>query len=345
MRGRQPRGVVTAGLDDQTHYVRAPGVHARLLLALARKKVGQMKRQIRAACRRHRHRLLLLLVLNSVQALLTPGVICAHGVVGNRIFLSPIIGNDAFPDNDVSLTTRGSDYEFSLLPQFEKQLSDSSSVLFTGGWTQIKPSGSQRKTEGSTDLSIWFRQAILKSAQHELEITGSPFLVVPIGNRQIPDQGYMHLGGEILLGKGLGDLPNVTSLKYLRSLAVQTEVGYAARVQGPANSDVFGNLELEYSLRYLDDFVERVDWGRPLIQLVPFVQLNYAQSFLASRLTTKPDFRLTPGLAYQNGYCQVSVGAQVALNNAAATGDRIAAIGLVEIFYDDIFPTLRWKPF
>jgi hypothetical protein len=95
----------------------------------------------------------------------------------------------------------------------------------------------------------------------------------------------------------------------------------------------------------LDDFVERMDIRRPLIEFVPFVQFNYAQSFLASRLTTKPDFRLTPGLAYQNDYCQVSVGVQVALNSAAASGDRAAAVGLVEIYYDNIFPALSWHPF
>ncbi len=245
----------------------------------------------------------------------------------------------------MSLTARGSDYEFSLLPQFEKQLSDDSSLLFTGGWARISPAARQPNMEAATDLSIWFRQAAFKSAQHELEITISPFLVVPIGNRQIPDQGYAHLGGEMLLGKGLGDIPNSSSFKYLRPLAVQTEAGYAVRIQGPANSDVFGNLELEYSLRYLDDFVERVDLWRPLIEFVPFVQFNYAQSFFASRLTTKPDFRLTPGLAYQNDYCQVSVGAQVALNGAAASGDRVTALGLVEIFYDNIFPALGWNPF
>jgi hypothetical protein len=163
---------------------------------------------------------------------LLPGIAHAHGVVGDRIFLSPIVGNDAFPDNAASLTVRGSNYEFSLLPQLEKQLSDNSSLLFTGGWNRINPAGRQPTTKGASDLSIWFRQAVFKSAQHELEITISPLVVVPIGNRQIPDQGYTHLGGEMLLGKGLGDLPNSPSLKYMRPLALQTGVGYAARIQG-----------------------------------------------------------------------------------------------------------------
>jgi hypothetical protein len=44
-------------------------------------------------------------------------------------------------------------------------------------------------------------------------------------------------------------------------------------------------------------------------------------------------------------YCELSVGTQIALNNAAPNGDRVAVLGLVEIFYDDIFPVLSWKPF
>ena len=75
------------------------------------------------------------------------------------------------------------------------------------------------------------------------------------------------------------------------------------------------------------------------------MQFNYARSLLASRLTSKPNFRLTPDLVYQNDYCQVSVGAQVALNHATVSGDRLAAIGLVEIFYDNLFPALDCNPY
>jgi hypothetical protein len=50
-------------------------------------------------------------------------------IIGYRTFLSPIVGNDAFPDNALGLTMRRSDYEFSLLPALEKQLSDNSNGL------------------------------------------------------------------------------------------------------------------------------------------------------------------------------------------------------------------------
>jgi hypothetical protein len=66
-----------------------------------------------------------------------------------------------------------------------------------------------------------------------MEITVSPFVVLPVGNRQIADQGYTHLGGEALLGKGFGVLPNSSSVSYLRPFALQAEAGYAGRIQGP----------------------------------------------------------------------------------------------------------------
>ena len=45
----------------------------------------------------------------SIIAALTPCISFAHGVVGDRIFLSPIVGNDAFPDNALDLAVHRSD--------------------------------------------------------------------------------------------------------------------------------------------------------------------------------------------------------------------------------------------
>jgi len=38
------------------------------------------------------------------------------------------------------------------------------------------------------------------------------------------------------------------------------------------------------------------------------------------------------------------MGTQVALNRVAHDGDQVTVIGLVEIFYDNIFPILGWNP-
>jgi hypothetical protein len=213
---------------------------------------------------------------------LLPAAGYAHGAVGDRVILSPIVGNDAFPDNALDLGVRCSDYEFSLLPALAKQLSDHSSLLITSGWNNVE---AKPDVKGAIDLTIYFRQSVYISAAHEFELTVSPFLLVPTGKRRIADQGYTHLGGEVLLGKGMGDLPDSPTF---RPFAVHAEVGYAGRIQGPANSDDFANLEVEYSLQYLDHFVRRTGIRKPLLDLVPYVQFNYSQAFIASRLTTSP---------------------------------------------------------
>ena len=60
------------------------------------------------------------------------------------------------------------------------------------------------------------------------------------------------------------------------------------RIQWPANSDVFDPISSLSTFEYLDHFVEQPNIGCPLVELVPYVQFNYTQSFIASRLTTKP---------------------------------------------------------
>jgi hypothetical protein len=79
----------------------------------------------------------------------------------------------------------------------------------------------------------------------------------------------------------------------------------------------------------VDRCVERLDVGRPFVAFVPYVQFNYAQSFIASPPTTGPDFRLTRGVAYLGDYCELSVGAQVALNGATPRADQVAVLDFI----------------
>jgi hypothetical protein len=129
-------------------------------------------------------------------------------------------------------------------------LSDNSSLLFVGGWDRITPGARQRETAGSADLSIYFRQRTYISVAHELQLTLSPILVLPIGSRHIADQGYSHLGGEVLLGNGFGDLPDSTTLKYLRRLAMQADAGCTGRIQGllTAMSSVILSLSTRWNI-------------------------------------------------------------------------------------------------
>src|SRR5579884_2378631 len=109
----------------------------------------------------------------------------AHGVVGNRVFIAPIVGKDAFPDNALDLTLRLSNYAFSLLPELEKQLSDNSSVLTIAGWNRIDSGARQLAVSGWSDVAVFLRHAVIKSAPHELEF--HPESVCDFAGRQSAD--------------------------------------------------------------------------------------------------------------------------------------------------------------
>jgi hypothetical protein len=99
-----------------------------------------------------------------------PGFAFGHGVVRDRIFLSPIVGNDAFPDNALDLTMRRSNYEFSVLPTLEKRLSDNSSLFFVSSWRRVTPEAGQRTEEGFGDLSIYYPHQLRGPADDKMRL-------------------------------------------------------------------------------------------------------------------------------------------------------------------------------
>lgn len=96
-----------------------------------------------------------LVIVAATLVALRRSVTNAHGIIGYRTFLSPIVGNDAFPDNALDLTTRRSDYEFSILLALQKQLTDNSSLLVTSSWHRVTPGAGQHDEEGFGDLSLY----------------------------------------------------------------------------------------------------------------------------------------------------------------------------------------------
>ena len=46
----------------------------------------------------------------------------------------------------------------------------------------------------------------------------------------------------------------------------------------------------------------------------------------------------TPGIAYVTYHFEVAIGTQFALNQASVRGTHAAVVGLLDIFYDSIFP-------
>jgi hypothetical protein len=117
-------------------------------------------------------------------------------------------------------------------------------------------------------------------------------------------------------------------------------------VTGTRDDLTSADLELEYSLAYLEANVARDSVPHGLRDLVPHLDFDYAQYLSAHRNSSAPDFELTPAIAWLNSTFEINLGVQVALNRASSSDTgAIAFVWLLGVSYDQILPALGWTPF
>ena len=135
------------------------------------------------------------------------------------------------------------------------------------------------------------------------------------------------------------------SLRMLRPLGVEGDFGWESKVTGARDDLVSADLELEYSLHYLDANVAAGSVPRALRELTPHLDFDYAQYLSAHRNSSPPDFELTPAIAWLNATFELNLGVQVALNRASSGTGAVAFVWLLGVSYDQLFPALGWNPF
>ena len=82
-------------------------------------------------------------------------------------------------------------------------------------------------------------------------------------------------GGDVLFQKGFGDLPD--SLRMLRAAGIEGDAGFESKITGARDDLLNADLELEYSLGYLDANVAANMVPRALRELTPHLDFDYAQ--------------------------------------------------------------------
>ncbi len=276
------------------------------------------------------------------------GAAFAHGVVGDYVFLEPIVTQDPTPANEFDILqpswVRSSDANtYSIGFSIEKVLYADSDyvprVSFGGGsdWQHASPFAG-RSHEGFGDLTMFGKYAFYYSLEHEFMMTIAIQLELPVGNTSVEKQNHTSLGPVFLWEKGLGDLPNWKGLKYLRPLGIQSDFGYVPALGGHTSHHMFADEVTEYSLMYLSNNVQDIGLKWPLRNLFLFNEINYDQLLTGPSGQTFPTILATPGLAYISYHFEVALGTQFALNNASVPGNHAAIVGLLDIFYDSIFP-------
>jgi hypothetical protein len=282
--------------------------------------------------------------------LLVDSPVFAHGVVGDYVFLEPIVTQDPTPANELDILqpswVKSSDADsYSVGFSLEKILwSDDQdtprvSVGASSSWLHVSRFDEGSK-EGFGDLTLFAKYAVYYSLAHEFMVTLGAQLEIPAGDTSVEGQSHTSLGPELLWEKGFGDLPNRFFTKYIRPFGIQSDFGYVPALGGHTSHHMFADAVIEYSIPYLSNNVKDIGLPELLRNLFLFNEINYDQLITGPSSETFPTLIATPGVAYVSYHFELALATQFALNNASRPGNHAAVLGLLDIFYDSIFPKL-----
>ena len=257
-----------------------------------------------------------------------------------RTYVGNFIGNDATPENYLSVSGDVDRAESSESLYLEKTISPASSFSIFAGYQRFEQ---EEESTTSSNFGVGYKHVLISVPGHEFLCTINPSIELPLGNLTQGSETHARAGFDLLGQKGFGDLPD--SLRLLRPAALESDWGWQSKVTGARDDLTTADLELEYSLAYLDANVAPDSVPLALRDLTPHLDFDYAQYLSAHRNSSAPDFELTPALAWLNATCEINLGVQVELNRAASQTGAVAFVWLLGVSYDQIVPALGWAPF
>lgn len=257
-----------------------------------------------------------------------------------RSFVGDFIGNDATPENYVSVSGSVDRAQNSESAYLEKTISPASSFSIFVGYQRFEV---EQEATMSSNLAIGYKHVLFSMPSHELLCTINPSIELPLGDRSEGSESHSRAGFDLLFQKGLGELPE--SLRLLRPFGLEGGWGWESKVTGTSDNLTSADLELEYSFAYLDTNVAR-DFVLPALRnLAPHLDFDYEQYLSAHRNSSAPGFELTPAVAWLSSTFEINLGVQVALNRASSGTGAVAFVWLLGVSYDQIMPAFGWTPF
>jgi hypothetical protein len=256
----------------------------------------------------------------------------------SRSFVGNFIGNDATVENYLSIGGAVDKAQDSESLYLEKTISPKSSFSLFVGYQRLEQEGEQTSASGFSNLGLAYKRVLISLPLHEFVFTISPSLELPVGSRSVGSESHPRAGGDLLFQKGFADLPD--SLSMLRPAGIEGDAGWESKVTGARDDLLSADLELEYSLNYLDANVAGGFVPHAIRDLTPHLDFEYAQYLSAHRNSSQPDFELTPAIAWLNSTFEINLGAQVALNRASSGSGAVAFVWLIGVSYDQLVPAL-----
>ncbi len=280
-------------------------------------------------------RTLAAMFLITLASILPRSVLAGSSAPAPRNFVGNFIGNDATVENYLSVSgglDRAQNFESLYL---EKTISSDASFSLFVGYQRLEQEGEDAALSGFTNLGLGYKHLLLSLPANEFLLTINPTLELPVGDSGVSET-HTRAGGEVLFQKGFGDLPE--SIGLLRPAAIEGDAGFDSKVTGARDDLLSADLELEYSLGYLEANVAANSVATLLRNFTPHLDFDYAQYLSAHNNSSAPDLELTPAIAWMNDTFEINVGAQIALNHASSGTGAVAFVWLLGVSYDQLVP-------
>jgi hypothetical protein len=296
-------------------------------------------------------------------SLIAPAVAHAHGFAGKRFFPATLATDDPFVADELSLPTiqwqrfpgdesgpGGSETDFSV--DVAKRITENFGIEFGATYKHIKPDVGDT-LNGFDNLALGLKYKFYQNDEHEAIVSaGVDWDIGGTGARRVGAESFSTITPGIFFGKGFGDLP--ADMKFLRPFAITGLVGYGiptrsstTTVSDQGDTDVEFNphtlewgFAIEYSLPYLQSFVQDVGLQAPFNRMIPLVE--FSMSTALDRGQSGTTGTVNPGVLWAGQSIQVGLEAVIPINRRS--GNSVGVLAQLHFFLDDLFPQTFGKP-
>ena len=273
----------------------------------------------------------------------------AHGFEGDRFFPPTISTDDPFAVDELSLPNISvfnspagggapKTLNIDISSEFDKEIFPKFAVGIIFNYEVLKPQG-QSARAGFDNLAFDWKYQLFENAAHEFIFSvGGEVDIGGTGSQAIGRESFSTYTPTLYVGKGFGDLPD--SIKFLKPFAVTGTLGYVIPGESVNPNALSWGLAVEYSIPYLQQHVQEIDWLRPLRNVIPLVEfvmnspLNHGGGYTTGTVN--------PGFLWESRFYEVGVEAVIPVNRA--TGPNVGAVFLLQIYIDDIWPKIFGYP-
>jgi len=301
-------------------------------------------------------------VVVSIQ-LLAAGSVSAHGVVGKRFFPATLSIDDPFVADELSLPT----YSYQKSPgsgdepaigqsafafDYTKRITPDLGFGVGGTFLRLSPDGGGM-TSGWDNFALSLKYQFYQNADREAIVSaGIDWDIGHSGSTRVGAESISTFTPAVFFGKGFGDLPDEARMLRPFALTGQLGIGIPSRASTSSVNDngeavieqnpnnLKWGFAIEYSIPYLQSFVQDMGWQAPFNRLIPIVEFNFSTALNRGQSGTTGT--INPGLLWAGQSIQIGVEAMIPVNSR--TGSKTGVIAQLHFFLDDIFPKSIGKP-